>query len=64
MTDEELKKAIIKKYFVPSFIISLDFYEPLSKCMEEWAGVISKRIDEEDAEDDKNGSYFNDKYGL
>jgi hypothetical protein len=44
MTDEELKIQIIKKYIIPSQIII--WKQEIMYCMEEWAGIISKRTED------------------
>jgi hypothetical protein len=44
MTDEELKTQIINKYIIPSQIII--HKKEIMNCMEEWAGIISKRTED------------------
>jgi hypothetical protein len=51
MTDEELKLEIIKKN-CDSIVYFKSLEYQIIACMEEWAGVISKRIDESNADDE------------
>lgn len=47
MTDNELKQEIIDKHLFQNEFIASKFRNEIMKCMEEWAGVISSRTEEE-----------------
>jgi hypothetical protein len=55
MTDQEYKLEIIKKHITMMTDDELD--QEIMRCMEEWAGVISARIDESDADEEYNEKF-------
>jgi len=46
MTDQELKQNIIDRHFFKNQFIGSKFRNEIMSCMEEWAGIISKRTED------------------
>jgi hypothetical protein len=46
MTDQELKQEIIDKHIFHNKFVAIAYKNEITKCMEEWASIISKRTED------------------